>query len=82
MQQAILIFTQRLALHVYTLIQHIPTCPQQTSSSSGGGALPFGVACVLVTQDSNSVYGSAAVEVSLKLLCSGAIVHLVDRGRR
>lgn len=56
----------------------MPTPLRENSS----GALPFGVACVLVTQDGDSVYGAAAVEVSLKLLCSGAIVHLVVSGRK
>lgn len=62
---------------------NMPTpCRENTNINRNSGALPFGMACVFITQDGDSVYGAATVEVSLKLLCSGAVVHLVVSGRK
>lgn len=40
---------------------------------------PFGVTGKLIRHDCETVDGATTLEVSLKLLCSGAVVHLSSR---
>lgn len=52
----------------------------QTRIGNNGVQLPFGMPCVFVTQDGDSVDGTTAVKVSLQFLRCGAVVHLQETG--